>query len=124
MIRGRELIQVVEAVAHRPEEAFVRTCTGRCYYAAYLECRQYCEQNLGYVRTRSSREHNQIPRLLAYLDHELADWLIFLRTIRNAADYDVSLPIDTVRIQMTEARALARRIIARLDELTDTSAPD
>lgn len=123
MIRGRDFLDVVDAIAGRQEEAFIRTSTGRFYYAAYLECRHFCERYLGYIRTQSSREHGEIPRLLTHHDSELVDQLLFPRSIRNAADYDLALSAETVTIQRTQALSLSRRIIAHLDELMETTAP-
>lgn len=112
-------MEVVDAIADWDEEAFIRTSIGRSYYAACLECRLFCERHLRYVRTRSSREHSQVQRLLAVYDQVLVDRLLFLRSTRNDADYEMSLSIDTLSIQRIQARSMSRRIIARLDELGD-----
>ncbi len=124
MIRGRDFLKVDAFLESRPEEEFVRTRIGRLYYAAYLEARTFCEASLGYERTRQRREHQDVPRLLTNLDHDLSSSIRFLRNMRNGADYDLHLSLETLMIQMTQAGRVARRIIARLDELTDTSAPD
>lgn len=58
-----------------------------------------------------------MPRLLGDHDSELVDRLLFLRSIRNAADYDLALSAETVMIQMIQAESLSIRIIARLDAL-------
>lgn len=118
MIQGRDFLRVVTLFVEHHDEAFVRTSTGRAYYAAYLECRHFCEVHLGYVRRRTAREHNAVARLLKTADPELSDQLSFLRGIRNAADYDLELSWETVSRQATQSAAVAVRIIARLDELS------
>ena len=83
-----------------------------------IEARSWCEEHLGYKRVRSSREHAEVSALLGAIDPELSDTLAFLRTLRNAADYDMDLSLDTVELQIEDARILGSVIIARLDELT------
>lgn len=106
----------------RHEDEFVRTRFGRLYYAAYLEARGFCETSLGYVRMRQGREHQNVPRLLATIDPDLSSSIRFLRNLRNAADYDLDLSPETIRLALGDALALSHDIIARLDELT--GAPD
>lgn len=125
MIRARDLLNVAETCAHSDEEAWIRTAIGRFYYAyaAFLASREYCEDHLGYVRTRLGREHGEVPRLLPRRDTDIADQLLFLRSIRNAADYDLHLSNGTMNRNLDDGRELARTIVARLDELIGTSAP-
>lgn len=118
MIQGRDFPRVISLLMDHDDEVVARTSTGRAYYAAYLECRHFCEVHLGFVRSRSAREHNEVPRLLRMLDFELSDRLSFLRGIRNAANYDLELSGETARLQATQATDLAETIIARLDELS------
>lgn len=123
MIRARDLLIVAEACAKSAEEAWIRTAIGRFYYAAFLASREFREEHVRYVRTRSGREHSDIPRLLARRGGAIADQLLFLRSIRNAADYDLELSAETIRRNLDDGRDLARRIIARLDELSGTPDP-
>ena len=124
MIEGRDFLRVTSILKAHDDEAFARTSTGRAYYAAYLECRHFCEVRLGLVRSRTAREHGQVQGLLRTLDLELSDRLSFLRGIRNAADYDLALSSETVSSQAMQSAAVAVWIIARLDELsTGTPAP-
>lgn len=123
MIRARDLLEVAETCADRDEEPWIRTAIGRFYYAALIASREYCEDHLGYVRTRLGREHAEVPRLLVHNSTDIADQLLFLRSIRNAADYDLHLSIATMHRNLDDGRELARMIIARLDELTETTVP-
>lgn len=124
MIRAGDLLRVAEACAESDEEAWIRTAIGRFYYAAFLASGEYCENHLGYVRTRLGSEHGEVPRLLMRRDSDIADQLVFLQSIRNAADYDLHLSKWTMNRNLDDGRELARVIVARLDQMTDTSAPD
>jgi len=53
-------------------------------------------------------------------DSDVMDKLTFLRTFRNAADYDIHLSRSTLVITADDALAVADRIIARFDAV----APD
>lgn len=53
-------------------------------------------------------------------DTDTADQLVFLRSIRNAADYDLDLSKGTILRNLDDGRDLARTIIARLDGLSAT----
>ncbi len=116
-MRGREFVAVASFLQRFETESSLRAQTGRLYYAAYLEARSWCEEHLGYTRVRSSREHAEVSTLLGAVDAELSDTLAFLRTLRNAADYDMDLSLETVELQVEDARILGSAIIARLDEL-------
>lgn len=119
-MRGREFIAVADWLKSLDSEASLRSQTSRLYYAAYLEARAWCEDHLGYIRTRYSREHADVARLINALDSNLADDLAFLRGYRNTADYDMDLSPDTIALQCLDAQHRAKRIIARLDELAVT----
>jgi hypothetical protein len=123
MIHARDLLTVAEACAGRDEEPWIRTSIDRFYYAAFLASREYCEDHLGYVRMRFGREHGEVPRLLMHRDAHIADQLLFLRSIRNAADYDLNLSKETMIRNLDDGRILSRMIIARLDELTVIPSP-
>lgn len=116
-MRGREFVVVASWLEGLESEASLRSQTSRLYYAAYIEARTWCEDNLNYVRTRFSREHADVTRLINAQDSDLADDLAFLRGYRNAADYDMNLALDTVALQCLDAQRRATLIIARLDEL-------
>ncbi len=60
MIRGRELLQIVDALESLNTEAAVRTQIGRLYYAAFLETRRGYELHEGYSRVRMAREHHAL----------------------------------------------------------------
>lgn len=123
MIGARDLLTVAETCANHDGEPWIRTAIGRFYYAAFLASREYCEDHLGYVRTHLGREHAEVPRLLLRRNTGIADQLLFLRSIRNAADYDLHLSKATMKRNLDDGRELARTIIARLDELSDAPAP-
>jgi hypothetical protein len=118
MIQGGDFLPVAAYLRQESGEAYLRTRVGRAYYAAYLEVRTFCELQLGYVRKRTSREHQEVAILLRVLDSDMVDKLKFLRTFRNVADYDIHLSPSTLAITADDAHAMAEQIIARLDELT------
>ncbi len=122
-MRGREFMDVASWLEGLDSEASLRSRTSRLYYAAYLEARAWCEDHVRYTRTRYSREHADVARLINARDANLADDLAFLRSYRNTADYDMDLTLDTCTLQSLDARRRAIRIIARLDELA-TPATD
>lgn len=116
-MRGRDFLEVAQYL-HTPDgEAYLRTRIGRAYYAAYLEARTFCEDRLGYARTKSSREHQDIPRLIRSIDSFLADELAFLRSYRNTADYNLDISIDTVELNATQAETKAVFVIVALNAL-------
>lgn len=117
-MRGREFIAVAVWLESLDSEASQRSQTSRLYYAVYLEARAWCEDHLGYVRIRSAREHVNIPGLLRNVDAEVAASLVFMRDLRNTADYDMDLSPDTIGLQCLDAQRRAKRILDRLDELT------
>lgn len=115
MIRGRDFLLVGQFLETLAGEASARTRTGRAYYAAFLEARQFCEDRLGHERVKSGGEHLSIPRLIATVDAKLEVDLTFLCQLRNHADYDLHLTEETIRLQVLDAVDLASDIIARLD---------
>ena len=121
-MRERAFLDVAGYVEDLEIEASLRTQIGRLYYSAYFEARTWCEQNLDYTRTRFAREHAEVARLLTELDSDLADNLAFLRVFRNAADYDMEMPAETVLLQLGESRRRAANVIARLDSLGPNNA--
>ncbi len=122
-MRGREFLDVAHHLGGVRDEAILRTRIGRAYYAAYLEARAFCEIALDYRRTRSSREHQEVTRLIAVVAPTVSSDLYFLRGFRNAADYDLDLSYETIRRNDRDAVDLATAIIARLDELTAMATP-
>ena len=46
-MRGRGFLKRSSILATISEESAIRTRTGRAYYAAYLEARSFCEEQLG-----------------------------------------------------------------------------
>ncbi|MBA2470032.1 MAG: hypothetical protein H0V37_11560 [Chloroflexia bacterium] len=117
MIRGRDFLPVGQFLEKLAGEASERTRTGRAYYAAFLEARQFCEDRLGYERVKSGGEHVTVPRLMATVDAKLEVDLAFLRQLRNHADYDLHFAEETIWLQLLDAVDQANEIIARLDEL-------
>ncbi len=122
-MRGRDFLDVARYLEEAEGEAFYRTRVGRAYYAAYLETRSYCVLAFNYDRTRTSREHRDVQRLISTVDREVSTSLRFLRSYRNAADYDLELSTNTIRRNVTQAERLAVMIIVRLDELATGSPP-
>ena len=120
MIGGREFLDVAEFLESMEGEASAGARTGHAYYAAFLEARSFCELATGYSRSKSSREHAEVARLLGRFDPELSANLTFLRQHRNAADYEIELSTETIVKQAERARELAAIIITRLDELAAT----
>ena len=124
MIEGRDFLRAFEYLEGMTDEVGGRTQTGRAYYAAFLEARTFCETHLGYIVRKSGREHGEIPQVLTTLDSRSADNLVFLRRLRNVADYDLNVSAVTIAEQASWSGTIARSIIERLDELTDTSDDD
>lgn len=116
MIEGRAFLDVLEYLDALKSEASARTQIGRAYYAAFLESRSFAERHLGFARSHDTREHSTIPRLVASTDSEASDKLLFLRRLRNTADYDNELSAETVLEQLQWAKSNAAFIISRLDE--------
>jgi len=100
-MRGREFLRVAEFLKELKTEGSLRTQVSRFYYAAYLESRAYCERIMGYNRTRSSAEHAENPRLFQSVDPEVTASLAFLRELRNTADYDMDVSLETVALQFS-----------------------
>ncbi len=124
MIEGRDFLDTADYLDTKPTEANRRTQIGRAYYAAFLESRHFCETMLQHVRSRSPREHAEVARTLARVDPQLKVDLAFLRSVRNDADYELDLDPGTIDLQTEQSLRLARSIITRLDERTDTSDDD
>lgn len=116
-MRGRDFLEILPLLAPAETEPSIRTQIGRIYYGAYLEARQWCETNLGYERTRLGREHSQVQKLLAGIDGVILEDLVFLRTYRNTADYDLHVSMDTLKLQLADALDRAEIVISRLDDL-------
>jgi len=122
VIRRRDFLKVEAFPGDQHDDEFVRTRIGRLYYAAYVEARGFCEVNLGYVRTRQGREHQDVPCLLSAVEPDLSSSIRFLRNLRNAADYDLDLSLETIRLNLADALTLSHEILARLDELGEAPA--
>lgn len=117
MIRGTDLLAVVEILDLHPSEAAMRTQIGRLYCAAFLEARRWCENHLGYSRVKMAREHQVLANLLAGIDPELHVSLRALRETRNAADYDDHLTPAQVADLLIYARGLAAVTLTKLATL-------
>jgi hypothetical protein len=115
MIRGQDLLPIVEILASVDTEASLRTRIGRLYYATFLEVRRWCDINRGYSRVRMAREHQALSNLLAAIDPTLPGDMRLLREARNAADYDEFLALADIQDYLDRARSLASGILARLD---------
>lgn len=98
-------------------EAAERSRIGRAYYAAFLESRAFVSSFLHVQRDKSSGTHQAVPTALGAVAPELAESLKHLRTIRNAADYDLDLPGIDFTSTADQACALAARIILGTDQL-------
>ena len=116
-MQGRRFLEVAQRLSLETEEPFLRTRVGRAYYSAYLEVRQFCEDHLHYQRTKSSREHQEVPAMIRSVDPDIVVKLALLRKYRNDADYEMNLTLDTLAHNVDDGEAFAREIIARLDEL-------
>lgn len=117
MIQGREFLEVADALANNPAEAFVRTRIGRIYYGTWIEARSFCERHLGYSRKNLAREHQAIASLLGTIDVDVESELRFLRTARNQADYDDGLSPDHFDNLVVTAVTSSVWVLSRLDEL-------
>jgi len=118
-MQGRDFLTAVQHLAEHPDEPSLRSSISRSYYAAYLEARSFCEAVLGYTRTRSSAEHQDIPKLLDSIDKDLVVKLRFLRSRRNMADYDLDVSLATIAGNVPVAERFAAEIIAALDAHAD-----
>lgn len=114
MIRGRDMLPVVDALERLETEAAMRTQVGRLSYATFLEARAWCEANLGYSRLRLAREHQALADALSSIDLNLETDMRYLRKARNAVDYDEFLSGDDVRDLKRRAQALTQAILAKL----------
>ncbi len=65
----------------------------------------------------SSREHQDVARLIRSADRDIANMLKFMRGFRNVADYDLHISGSTMDRDATISEDFAADIIARLDEL-------
>jgi hypothetical protein len=115
MIHGRDFLEIVTILESYASSASMRTRIGRFYYAAFLECRAYCETRWGYERSRMAREHQAIADLIGSKDRILADALKVLRVARNAADYDDRLDDVAVSELLERAEGLSLYILRQLD---------
>lgn len=114
MIRGRDLLDIVDALEHLDSEAAMRTQIGRLYYATFLEVRIWCETHLGYSRVRMAREHQALANALSSIDSSLETDLRFLRKARNIADYDEFISVEDVRDLKQRAQTFTHAILHRL----------
>lgn len=120
MIDGRQFLNVAEVLADHSGEEFVRARIGRLHYAAWIEARSFCEERLGYSRTKMAREHQAIASLLGTIDSSLTYELRTLRSARNAADYDNHLTEQHMADLLDVSLESASWILSRLDALRDT----
>jgi uncharacterized protein (UPF0332 family) len=102
-------------------EAAERSRIGRAYYAAFLEARAFVGSFLHVQRDKSSGTHQAVPAALGTVAPELAQVLKELRTMRNAADYDLDSPAIDITSTADQACALASRIILGIDRLAPAS---
>ena len=98
-------------------EAAERSRIGRAYYAAFLESRAFVGSFLQIQLAKFSGEHQAVPAALGEVAPELAKSLEQLRTMRNAADYDLDSPAIDFASTADQACALAARIILGTDRL-------
>lgn len=114
MISGRDYLPIIERLTADSSSASMRTQIGRYYYAAFLECRAYCERRMGYNREKMAREHQAIANPIGVQDPSVAVASKELRLARNAADYDETLSEDVVRLILERAEELGRFILDRI----------
>ena len=114
---GREFIAIAIQLRTTATEAAQRTRIGRAYYAAFLEGRQFAQARLGLPADRTSATHRSVAGALASIDAQLQVDLGLLRKLRNSADYDLDLPLESLGMRADQACILAGSIIARLDGL-------
>ena len=110
-MRGRDYLEGLTS------EASLRTAIGRVYFAAYLECRFWCENHLGYQRQQLGREHKEVARLLNPRNPDITDNLTFLRAYRNTADYDLGVSVTTLQDEYRNAIDRAKLVISFLEAL-------
>lgn len=123
MIHGRDFLEIVTLLEPHASPASKRTHIGRYYYAAFLESRAYCEDVLGYMRTKMAREHQAVANLIGIKSSVLADALKDLRSARNVADYDDRLDDVSVSELLERARDLSLYILSTLDALRNEGRP-
>jgi hypothetical protein len=119
MIQGRQFLEVADALADSPDEAFVRTRIGRLYYGTWLEARSFCETRLGYSRQNLAREHQAVATMLGNIDAGLETELRDLRIARNQADYDDHLPAEHFNQLMLAVSVSSAWVLSRLDALKE-----
>lgn len=112
---GREFIAIAIQLRWTDSEAAQRTRIGRAYYAAFLEGRRFAQARVGLPVRKSSATHRSVAEALASIDAQFQVDLELLRKLRNAADYDLDLPLEFSRTKADQACILAGSIISRLD---------
>lgn len=114
---GREFIAVAIQLRMTDTEAAQRTRIDRAYYAAFLEGRRFAQVHLGLPTDRTRATHGSVAEALASIDTQFQVDLGLLRKLRNSADYELDLSLESARVQADQACILAGSIIARLDRL-------
>lgn len=74
-------------------EASSRSAVSRAYYAAFCQARNYAQQHLGYVSTRSAKDHEDVRQYFRQSRRlQIASDLDRLRQWRNQCDYNDNVP--------------------------------
>lgn len=97
------------------DEAAYRTSTSRAYYAAYLICRKYLENN-EHTFSKSAKAHREVMNEVNKKDPHVRSLLHKLRLNRNAADYDMDTPYG--KGFTISSLKLAQKIIDKIDAFT------
>jgi len=105
-MRPEEFLKVAEELASKDGEAFLRTAISRIYFALFHNGRNVLRMHR--IPVPKSRDaHYIVPeelRALAHDEHnvfleQLADEIETLRDIRDAADYDIHIPLTRLKVK-------------------------
>ena len=100
-MKPEEFLRVAEELVLKDDEASLRTAVSRIYFALFHNGRNVLRKHRRRRVPKSRRAHYIIPeelRTLAYDQHnvfleQLADEMETLRDMREAADYDIDIPL-------------------------------
>jgi uncharacterized protein (UPF0332 family) len=114
-MNGRDFLPAASRLASSPEEADWRSAASRAYYAAFHAARDLLTA-LSFRTPRADRAHNYLYVRLNNCGEpsvrRAADLLHELRSLRNAADYDVRSPFTAqeARASVTDAGEVLRTL--------------
>lgn len=95
-------------------EAQQRTAMSRLYYAAFLLSREFISAKRKAPFTTARSVHQDVVREMKTWDYDLGADLDQLRQARNDADYDLTMPLETVMQDYSSHYDNARHLISTI----------